>query len=749
MLIFQAGFNRNSHAAEKPEVAVLSEDLTARRRDLQTRDFDKSAILDQDLRKMKSIVLAEKPSVGRELALVLDCRKKAKGYSEGDAYIVTWAMGHLVELADPQSYDEKYRTWSLHYLPMLPERMKHRIISQTSHQFRTIQSLFRRKDVNNLIIATDAGREGELVARWIMRLGGWKGPYQRLWISSQTEAAIREGFRTLKPGRDYDNLFRAAECRSEADWIIGLNISRALSCKYDARLSAGRVQTPTLALIVGREKEINNFTPESYWQVHADFGSYTGLWRSSGGVTLGGPHRIKEEKRAREIAEKVQGSDGRIVKVEAKDKTEPPPLAYDLTALQREANSRLGFSAQKTLSTLQGLYERHKLVTYPRTDSRYITRDIVPTLKDRLQAVVSSRYGGTVRQLLAGEIKPGSRFVNDAKVTDHHALLPTEQRAEPHKLNSDERALWEMIVARFLAVLSPPYRYRSITLITEAEGEQFLSRGIQVVDPGWKAIEESVSDKDEEEDEEEVPQQELSSHRQGEVVHVVGAEVRQGFTNPPPRYTEATLLDAMEHAGRFIEDKELRASIARGGIGTPATRAEIIEKLLSHYYIERRGRTLFPTPRGLELLELVPDDLRSPELTARWEQRLSRIADGQERAGDFNRDIRRNATELVEMVKTSTDTYKPRSLSNNPCPVCGKMMMPVLDKKGRKMLVCQSLSCGYEQSEVQGDYLSGRPSKKQKAMNRRMIQQFSDKSKETTTFADLIKAAQERQEKKE
>ena len=691
---------------------------------------------------MKSIVLAEKPSVGRDLAQVLGCRKKAKGYSEGDAHIVTWAMGHLVELADPQSYDEKYRTWSLHYLPMLPERMKHRVIRQTSHQFRTIQSLFRRKDVNNLIIATDAGREGELVARWIMRLCGWKGSYQRLWISSQTEAAIREGFRTLKPGKDFDNLFQAAECRSEADWIIGLNISRALSCKYDARLSAGRVQTPTLALIVGREEEINNFTPESYWQVHADFGSYTGLWRSPGGVT-----RIKEEKRAREIAEKVQGSEGRIVKAEAKDKTESPPLAYDLTALQREANSRLGFSAQKTLSTLQGLYERHKLVTYPRTDSRYITRDIVPTLKDRLQAVLSSRYRSTVQQLLAGEIKPGSRFVNDAKVTDHHALLPTEQRAEAQRLNGDERALWEMIVARFLAVLFPPYRYKSITLITEVEEEQFLSRGIQVVDPGWKAIEESLSDKEGEE--EEAPQQELSSHRQGEVVQVAGTEVKQGFTKPPPRYTESTLLDAMEHAGRFIEDKELRASIAQGGIGTPATRAAIIEKLLSHYYIERRGRTLLPTPRGLELLELVPGDLRSPELTARWEQRLSRITDGQERAADFNRDIRRNATELVEMVKTSTASYKPRNLSNNPCPVCGKMLMPVLDKKGRKMLVCQSLSCGYEQSEGQGDSLSRRPSKKQKTMNQRLIRQFSDKSKETATFADMIRAARERQEKKQ
>ncbi len=733
-------------AAEPPRArvfticSILGEVATA---SFLQRDFDKYRILPQDLRKMKAIVLAEKPSVGRELGRVLGCSKKSKGYSEGDSHIVTWAMGHLVELADPQVYDERYKRWSLDYLPMLPEPMKHRVIPRTSHQFRTIQSLFRRKDVNNLIIATDAGREGELVARWIMRLGGWKGPYQRLWISSQTESAIHEGFRTLKDGRTYDNLFHAAECRSEADWIIGLNISRALSCKYDARLSAGRVQTPTLALIVAREGEIDKFKPDSYWQVHADFGSYTGLWRSSKGVT-----RLKEEKRAREIADRVRGKQGRIVRLDARDKSEPPPLAYDLTALQREANSRLGFSAQKTLSTLQGLYERHKLVTYPRTDSRYISRDIVPTLKDRLQGVLSSRYRTAVQQLLAGEIKTGSRFVNDAKVSDHHALLPTEQRADPRSLGADERALWEMIVARFLAVLSPPYRYKSITLITEAEGEQFLSRGIQVIDPGWRKIEQSVSDRGEE-DEDEVPEQELSSHHQGDTLQVVGAEVKQGFTKPPPRYTEATLLDAMEHAGRFIEDKELRASIAQGGIGTPATRAEIIEKLLSHYYIERRGRTLFPTSRGMELLELIPGDLRSPELTARWEQRLARIARGEEKAAEFNRDIRRNAKQLVEYVKSSTATYKPRSVSSEPCPVCGKMMLPVADKKGRKMLVCQSLSCGYEQSAGEGDSLTRRPSKKQKAVNRRLIQQFSDKSKETTTFADLIREGQERKEHKQ
>jgi DNA topoisomerase-3 len=422
-------------------------------------------------------------------------------------------------------------------------------------------------------------------------------------------------------------------------------------------------------------------------------------------------------------------------------------LAYDLTSLQREANSRLGFSAQKTLSTLQGLYERHKLVTYPRTDSRYISRDLVPTLKDRLKAVLASRYHSAVQALLAAELKPGGRLVNDSKVTDHHAILPTEQRAEPQRLGAEERSLWELIVARFLAVLSRPYRYRSITLITEAEGEQFLSRGIQVLDAGWKAIEESRCDR--EEDEEEQPQQELSARREGEILTVVAAEVKQGFTKPSPRYTEASLLDAMEHAGRFIEDKELKASIAQGGIGTPATRAEIIEKLLSNYYVERRGRTLFPTARGIELVELVPGELRSPELTARWEQRLSAIAEGKEQAGEFNGDIRRRAAELVEMVKASTEEYKPRNMSDTPCPICGRSMMPVLDKKGRKMLVCQSLSCGYEQMEGERDAgFAGRgPSRKQKAVNRRLIRQFSDNSKETATFADLIREAQTRKEK--
>ena len=355
---------------------------------------------------MKSIVLAEKPSVGRELGRVLGCTARGKTHMEGAKYIVTWAMGHLVELADPSAYDEKFKSWNLDYLPMLPERMKHKVIGRTSRQFSTIKSLLKRNDVNHLIIATDAGREGELVARWIMRLAGWKGRTDRLWISSQTDAAIKDGFKNLKPGKDYENLFRAAECRAEADWVVGINLTRALSCKWDARLSAGRVQTPTLAIMAAREREIESFKPKGYWTVTADFGAYTGLWQGSNGQT-----RFSDQNRAREIAEGSEGKIGRIVSLKKKKKSSPPPLAYDLTDLQREANRRLGWSAKKTLQILQGLYERHKIVSYPRTDSRYITSDMESTLKERLRAMKGTPFEKPALALAGKDLKPGKRLI--------------------------------------------------------------------------------------------------------------------------------------------------------------------------------------------------------------------------------------------------------------------------------------------------------------------------------------------------
>jgi DNA topoisomerase III len=702
---------------------------------------------------LKSIVLAEKPSVGRELARVLGCNQKKQGYLEGKDYIVTWAMGHLVELADPGVYDERYKTWSLDYLPMLPDSMRHKVIKKSSGQFRTIKGILSRKDTNLLVVATDAGREGELVARWIMRLGGWKGRFKRLWISSQTDTAIRQGFQNLKDGREFDNLFRAAETRAEADWIIGLNVTRALSCRYDARLSAGRVQTPTLALIIRREREIQNFRPEAFWTIHADFGVFSGTWQGTKGAT-----RLKDQARAMEIRDKVEtavresstGAKPAVISdVQSKEKQEQPPLAYDLTALQRDANAQFNFSAKKTLQVLQGLYERHKIVTYPRTDSRYITRDIVPTLKDRLIAVENTQFAPHIKNLLKGGIEPGKRFVNDGKVSDHHALIPTELKVNLDRLEADERAVWGMVVRRFLEVLMPPHLYKSLTITTEAAGEKFISRGRTVVDPGWKKIGGSAAGPSEDEENEvDIGEQRLSVHKKGEKLTVKSVDMKQGFTKPPPRYTEGTLLGAMENPAKFITDETLKKSISGGGLGTPATRAEIIEKIINKYYIERKGMQLVPTSKGFELLDVVPDELKSPELTARWELRLQSISEGREDGRQFRHDIRENASALVHQIKGSTQKYSPRDLSDSKCPLCGRNMLSVHGKYGKKKLVCQALSCGYEEGERGKDGSRGKPSRKEQAMSRKLIDQYSDKAKDTATFADLIKASMEKKQQR-
>ncbi len=398
---------------------------------------------------MKSLVLAEKPSVGKDLARVLNCHQKTKGYCEGADYVVTWSLGHLVTLAEPHVYDKKLKEWRMEDLPMLPEKMKLQVIRQTSSQFRTVSNLMKRKDIGELIIATDAGREGELVARWIMKLAGWgKKPFKRLWISSQTDEAIHEGFANLKPGEAYNNLFHSALCRAEADWLIGLNVTRTLTCKFNASLNAGRVQTPTLSMVVNREKEIKNFTPVDYWTITADFGDYFGTWRDKNGNS-----RLFDYAKAKGLVARVEGQTGTIEDVSVKAKSEPPPLAYDLTELQRDANRRYGFSAKKTLSVTQSLYERHKLVTYPRTDSRYITTDMVATLPRRLKSIAVESYAKLVEPLLQEKLSPSKRFVNDSKVSDHHAIIPTEQPPNLQALTGDEKNIYDLIVRRFIAVL--------------------------------------------------------------------------------------------------------------------------------------------------------------------------------------------------------------------------------------------------------------------------------------------------------
>jgi DNA topoisomerase-3 len=692
---------------------------------------------------MKAIVLAEKPSVARDMARVLKCNKQGRGYFEGSRYVITWALGHLVTLAEPHIYNNKYREWRMEDLPMLPEKMKLTVIGKSSHQFRVVSNLMKRGDIGELIIATDAGREGELVARWIMILAGWRKPFKRLWISSQTDAAVSEGFASLKPGSMYDNLFRAALCRAEADWIIGLNVTRALTCKFEAQLSAGRVQTPTLAMIIDREKEIKAFVPVDYWTVDADFGDYFGTWREKDGNS-----RIFDQKKALEIQEKVKDRTGLIKDVRVGEKTEPPPLAYDLTELQRDANRRFGFSAKKTLSVLQNLYERHKLVTYPRTDSRYITSDMVATLPQRLKSMAVGPYAQPAKPLLQKKLTVTKRLVNNERVTDHHAIIPTEQPLDLKTLDADERRLYDLIARRFIAVLYPPYRYDQTTIVTEVAGERFYSKGNVVKEMGWRAITVSPpgGDGKEKVDDDVLPEQLLKLQQKGAQPAVKSCKIKKSKTQPPPRYNEAALLTAMESPGKFIEDEELRESIKQGGLGTPATRAEIIEKLLNSYYIERHGRELVPTSKGFQLIDLVPEELRSPELTAKWELRLANISRGTESSQKFMDDIRKNAVVLVDSVKTDTSKYKHDNLTKVRCPMCNSFMLAVKAKEG-KMLVCSDRKCGYQQAEKEGTASHEfKRTRKEVRMSKHLIDRYSDHKKKTSvgTLGELFEKALEK-----
>ena len=681
---------------------------------------------------MKSLVLAEKPSVAREIARVLNCGVKGKGYLEGSRYVITWALGHLVTLAEPEDYDKKYKQWRLEDLPMLPEQMKLKVIRQTSHQYQVVRNLMKRRDIGELIIATDAGREGELVARWIMKLGNWKKPFKRLWISSQTDAAIREGFAKLKPGAEYNNLYDAAVCRAEADWLIGLNVTRALTCKFNAQLTAGRVQTPTLAMIVQREDEIKKFVPVDYWTIRADFGDYWGDWRGKEGS------RIFDYARAEELIAKLKGHTGKIMELRRDAKSEPAPLAYDLTELQRDANRRFGFSAQQTLGILQDLYEQHKLVSYPRTDSRYISSDIVPTLPARLKGIAVGSYAGPAKQLLQKPLATTRRFVDNSKVSDHHAIIPTEQPVNLAALDYEEKKLHDLIVRLFLAVLYPPYRYEQLTLVTTVKGENFYSRGKVVQEHGWRAVTSSLAD-GEKDKEDASPEQTLTNLKKDEKRPVKNLKANKSKTKPPARYTEATLLSAMESPGKFIEDEELRETMKGSGLGTPATRAEIIEKLLYTNYIERNGKELVPTFKGIQLVNLVAPELSSPELTAKWEQSLTNIARSKENKTKFIKGIRENTAQLVRGVAADTSVYKADNISRTKCPACGKYMLLVKGKRG-KMLVCQDRNCGHRQPEKENN-LGFTSSKHASRVNQKLIAKYSDRSSISNNLGNLLREA--------
>ncbi|HHV98388.1 MAG TPA: DNA topoisomerase 3 [Clostridiaceae bacterium] len=638
----------------------------------------------------KILVLAEKPSVARDIARVLKCNQKGDGCLIGSKYIVTWALGHLVTLADPEVYDKKYKTWKLEDLPMLPKKMELVVIRQTAKQFNIVKNLMRQDNVDELVIATDAGREGELVARWIIEKAGFRKPIKRLWISSQTDKAVKEGFENLRPGSQYNNLYLSAQSRAEADWLVGLNVTRALTCKYNAQLSAGRVQTPTLAMIVQREEEIRRFVPKDYWTINANVNGFTVQWQDRNS----GNNRIFDRNRAEEIVSKLKGQTGQIVDVQKELKKELPPLLYDLTELQRDANRKFGYSAKKTLSIMQKLYEAHKLVTYPRTDSRYITDDIVPTLPERLKSIAVGPYSEHARRILRSGIKTSKRFVDNSKVTDHHAIIPTEQYVDLGSLDSDERNIYDLIIKRFLAVLCEPFEYEQTTVKVDVKGELFYAKGKIVRSTGWKTVYGGFG-KMSDEDEEEEQEQALPEVKKGQTVRLVSIKAVNGKTKPPARYTEATLLSAMEHPGKFVEDKNLREALeTSSGLGTPATRAEIIEKLFDSFYIERQGKEIVPTSKGIQLINLVPPDLKSPELTAKWEQQLQLISKGKSSASRFIEEMRGYASKLVSSVIAINQSFRHDNLTREKCPECGKYLLEVNSKDG-KLLVCQDRKCGY------------------------------------------------------
>ncbi len=645
----------------------------------------------------KAIVLAEKPSVAREIAKVVGADGRRKGYLEGDAYIVTWALGHLIELSEPASYSPEYRRWSLSSLPMLPEHLTQDVMESTREQYEIVSSLLKREEADTLIIATDAGREGELVARWIMKKAGWTKDVKRLWISSQTHQAIQEGFANLKPGELYEGLYHAGEARSAADWYVGMNVTRALTCRYDSRLSAGRVQTPTLALMTGREDERDAHEGSIYWTVRANLGLFSASLYEGEEVM-----KVSDEASVQSIAEKLEGAAAEVKEVVTAEISDPPPLAYDLTELQRDANTILSFSAKETLDVLQKLYEVHKVVTYPRTDSRYITQDIVPTLPARLKALRDTEYGQVSSIYLENGFRRDlSRFVSESRVTDHHAIIPTEQRVDLNRLSEKEKQLWSLIALRFLEVLSGEYIYDSSAVTLKSGEYTFRTRFITKKQNGYRDMKAFAppairkSEADEMLLDESLP----LSVREGEAFEIKKVRTRKVADRPPERYTEATLLSAMEHAGRFVDDADLKKNL-KGGIGTPATRADIIEKLIQNHYVEREGKFLVPTSYGRELVRLAPEMLQSPLLTAQWESRLSSISEGSESYEHFISDIKEKTKELVSSIVKSREGFTPQPDGAKLCPYCSKPMIRAKDNEGFTHHICLSLKCSYEEKLV-------------------------------------------------
>lgn len=592
---------------------------------------------------MKTLVVAEKPSVGRDIARVLGVTGRGTGCMTGKDYTVTWAVGHLVSLKEPGEVDERYRKWSMVCLPMLPEDIPLKVLPATKDQFEVVKRLMNDAETEKIVCATDSGREGELIFRYIYEMAGCTKPVMRLWISSMTDAAIRAGFASMKPDSDYNALYLSARCRSEADWLVGMNASRAFSLKYNAHLSVGRVQTPTLALIVKRDREIDAFVPDDYWELTADFGDYKGVWIDPEKKDT----HISSKEKAEALKKKVNGRTGVVAECTREEKRTPPERLYDLTTLQREANRKYGYSADKTLKLAQSLYETHKLLTYPRTDSRYLPNDMVSKIARTMQ-LLPEPYASFVKRI--APVKKAERIYDDAKISDHHAIVPTDRAAKLEGLTADERNIYDMVARRLVAAHYPDQRAMATRIFTDVEGERFKTNGSITIEEGWRALYRDDK-KDAKADAKELP-----LLKPGDMREVVKASIKASKTKPPLPYTDDTLLKSMEDAGKTIEDEELREKMKDAGLGTPATRAAILTRLIDVGYAERKGKTLRSTEKGRTLVRIAPEEMTSAVTTGKWERALSKMArltatdEMNAREERFMDSIRRFSTYLVDFA---------------------------------------------------------------------------------------------------
>ena len=625
---------------------------------------------------MSKLVICEKPSVAKSIASALGVTSRADGYFEGGGWLISWCIGHLVGLADAAAYDDRYKKWRYEDLPILPNPFRYVVSEEKAAQFHILRSLMERPDVTELVNACDAGREGELIFRLVYEATGCSKPFSRLWISSMEDVAIREGFSDLRPGADYDPLYQSALCRQKADWLIGINASRLFSVLYHRTLNVGRVQTPTLAMLADRDSRITLFHKEKYHHVR---------------LALEGAEAVSEKIPAMEDAQAIRdacdGQQAVCVSVAREKKTEKPPKLYDLTTLQREANRVFGYTAKQTLDYAQSLYEK-KLLTYPRTDSRYLTGDMAETASVVLHLAARVPPFDACPEFFPDVLA----LVNEKEVSDHHALIPTLEleKADVTVLPVGERNILLLVCCKLLCAAAEPFVYEVVTATFDCGGHTFTTKGKQVLSQGWRAIQEvfrsSLKEKPEDEDDEGV----LPTLTEGQVFEPVSASVTEHFTSPPKPYTEDTLLSAMENAGK----EDIPDDAERRGLGTPATRAAIIEKLVSSGFVERKGKNLTPTKAGVNLVTVLPELLTSPKLTADWEQRLNEVAKGQASPEDFMDGIEAMAAELVwkysHISEDGRKLFQPEKETVGLCPRCGK---PVYE--GKKNFACSDRACQF------------------------------------------------------